>query len=69
MEQLEQLENALAKLKNKESKLYFLTQDTVGNAAASVNTNYQYVKHLTDAGYKAYMYSTKKLTIKGLVLG
>ena len=34
MEQLEQLENALTKLKNKESKFYFLTQDTVGNAAA-----------------------------------
>ena len=53
MEQLEQLENALTKLKNKESKFYFLTQDTAGNATASVNTNYQYVKHLTDAGYNA----------------
>ena len=40
-------------------KLYFLTQDTVGNAAASVNTNYQYVKHLTDAGYKAYILHEK----------
>ncbi len=59
MEQLEQLENALAKLKNKESKFYFLTQDTVGNAAASVNTNYQYVKHLIDAGYNAYILHEK----------
>jgi len=59
MEQLEQLENALSKLKNKESKLYFLTQDTVGNAAASVNTNYQYVKHLNEAGYKAYILHEK----------
>lgn len=59
MEQLEQLENALVKLKNKESKLYFLTQDTVGNATASVNTNYQYVKHLIDAGYKAYILHEK----------
>ncbi len=59
MEQLQQLENALTKLKNKESKIYFLTQDTNGNAAASVNTNYEYVKHLNEAGYKAYILHEK----------
>jgi hypothetical protein len=42
MEQLQQLENALTKLKNKESKIYFLTQDTNGNAAASVNSHLLY---------------------------
>ena len=57
--QLEQLENGLAKLKNKESKIYFLTQDTMGNAAASVNTTYQYVKHLKEAGYDAYILHEK----------
>jgi hypothetical protein len=53
--QLQQLENGLGKLKNKGSKFYFLTQDTEGNATASVETNYRYVKHLIDAGYDAYV--------------
>jgi len=57
--QLEQLENGLAKLKNKESKIYFLTQDTMGNATASVNTIYEYVKHLKEAGYDAYVLHEK----------
>ena len=53
--QLQQLENGLSKLQNKGSKFYFLTQDTEGNAMASVDTNYRYVKHLNDAGYNAYV--------------
>ena len=53
--QLQQLENGLNKLKSKGSKFYFLTQDTEGNAMASVETNYRYVKHLNDAGYDAYV--------------
>ena len=53
--QLQQLENGLSKLKSKGSKFYFLTQDTEGNAMASVETNYRYVKHLIDAGYDAYV--------------
>ena len=53
--QLQQLENGLVKLQNKGSKFYFLTQDTEGNAMASVETNYRYVKHLIDAGYDAYV--------------
>ena len=51
--QLQQLENGLDKLKNKGSKIYFLTQDTEGNAMASVETNYRYVKYLINAGYDA----------------
>jgi len=53
--QLQQLENGLSKLQSKGSKFYFLTQDTEGNARASVDTNYRYVKHLNDAGYDAYV--------------
>ena len=53
--QLQQLENALSKLQNKGSKFYFLTQDTEGNAMASVETNYRYVKHLIGAGYDSYV--------------
>tara|TARA_R110000787_G_scaffold231011_1_gene338483 strand:- start:5017 stop:6078 length:1062 start_codon:yes stop_codon:yes gene_type:complete len=53
--QLSQLEAGLKKLENKESKIYFLTQDTEGRAAASVSMNYQFVKHLVDAGYNAYV--------------
>ena len=59
-EQLKQLQNGLSKLKNKESKIYFLTQDTEGRAAASVNTNYTYVKYLKDEGYDAYILYEKK---------
>jgi hypothetical protein len=53
LQQLQQLENGLDKLQNKGSKFYFLTQDTEGNARASVDTNYRYVKHLIDSGYDA----------------
>ena len=53
--QLQQLENGLSKLQNKGSKFYFLTQDTEGNAMASVDTNYRYVKYLIEAGYDAYV--------------
>ncbi len=53
--QLQQMENGLDKLQNKGSKFYFLTQDTEGNAKASVETNYRYVKHLIDVGYDAYV--------------
>ena len=53
--QLQKLENGLSKLQNKGSKFYFLTQDTEGNAMASVDTSYRYVKHLIEAGYNAYV--------------
>ena len=42
--QINQMENGLNILKNKEAKIYFLTQDTNGTAIASVAQNYQYVK-------------------------
>ena len=58
--QLSQLQSGLTKMENKESKIYFLTQDTEGRAIASVNLNYQYVKYLTEAGYDAYILYEKK---------
>ena len=61
MEQgLEQLKNALDKLKGKDFNIYFLTQDTNGNATASVAINYQYVKYLQNEGYKAHILYEKK---------
>ncbi len=63
--QLTQLENGLKRIKDKEFKIYFLTQDTDGRAAASVMVNYQLVKHLRDNGYEAYiMY--EKTQFKGV---
>ena len=59
-EQIKKLEAGLSKLKNKDAKIYFLTQDTEGRAAASVNTNYQFVKHLIKGGYNAYILYEKK---------
>lgn len=58
--QINQMENGLNILKNKEAKIYFLTQDTNGTAIASVAQNYQYVKYLKDAGYNAYILYEKK---------
>ena len=53
--QLMQLENGLKKLENKESKFYFLTQDTDGRAMASVDVIYNFVKNLIANGYDAYV--------------
>ena len=58
--QLSQLKAGLSKMENKESKIYFLTQDTEGRAIASVNLNYQYVKYLNEAGYNASILYEKK---------
>ena len=53
--QLMQLENGLKKLENKESKFYFLVQDTDGRALASVDVIYNFVKTLVENGYDAYV--------------
>jgi|TARA_R110000822_G_scaffold35946_13_gene101207 hypothetical protein len=59
-QELTQLQNGLTRIKNKESKIYFLTQDTGGVASASVATTYQYVKYLREAGYTAEILYEKK---------
>ena len=58
-QQVKILENSLKLLKNKESKIYFLTQDSDGKALASVGVNYQFVKHLREDGYNAYILHEK----------
>jgi len=63
--QLNQIENGLNILKNKEAKIYFLTQDTDGTALASVAQIYQYVKYLKDSGYNAHILYEKK-EVKGV---
>ena len=59
-QQLTQLENGLKKIKDKESKIYFLTQDTSGSASASVAVTYQYVNYLREEGYDAAILYEKK---------
>lgn len=42
---------SITKLRNKESRIYFLVQDTKGNAKASVKYIYQLAKTLLDSGF------------------
>ena len=58
-QQVKILENSLTLLKNKQSKIYFLTQDSDGKALASVGVNYQFVKHLREDGFDAYILHEK----------
>ena len=58
-EKIKNLEDSLELVKNKKSKIYFLTQDTQGVPKASVSVIYEYVKLLTDAGYNAYILHEK----------
>ena len=52
---VKKIEDSLQLVKNKESKIFILTQDTKGNPKASVRYNYQMVKSLIDAGYNAFI--------------
>jgi hypothetical protein len=54
-EQLENLKNALDRLKGKDFGIYFYTIDTKGNPVASVANIYEQVKILNELGYKAYI--------------
>jgi hypothetical protein len=47
-------------LKNKQARIYFLTQDTKGNAKASVRFIYQVAKTLKDAGFNPIILHEKK---------
>jgi len=58
-EKIKNLEESLNLVKKKESKIYFLTQDTQGVPKAAVAVIYEYVKILTDAGYKAFILHEK----------
>jgi|TARA_R110001583_G_scaffold39728_2_gene127148 hypothetical protein len=58
-EKIKNLEESLALVKNKKSKIYFLTQDTQGAPKASVAVIYEYVKLLNNAGYDAIILHEK----------
>ena len=50
-EQAKKVERSIERMKNKESRLYFLVQDTKGNAKASVRYIYQMAMTLKQNGY------------------
>jgi len=55
----EKIKDALDIVKNKESKIYFLTQDTHGHPRASVAYTYELVKLLVNEGYNAIILHEK----------
>ena len=52
-EQISKLETAILNMEEKKSRIYFLVQDTKGNAKASVRYIYQIAKTLKDNGYNS----------------
>lgn len=58
-EQLSKIENSVENLKNKKSKIYFLVQDTKGNAKASVAYIYKMALVLHKAGYNTIILHEK----------
>jgi hypothetical protein len=59
-QQVEKINSAIQKLKNKDFNIYFFCMDTRGNPVASVNTIYTWGKYLKDAGYKPIILHEKK---------
>ena len=47
----EKVKVSIQNLKDKKSRIYFLVQDTKGNAKASVRLIYQMAKSLLDSGF------------------
>ena len=47
----EKVKVSIQNLKDKKSRIYFLVQDTKGNARASLRLIYQMAKSLLDSGY------------------
>jgi hypothetical protein len=58
-EKLAKLEKSIENLKDKKSRIYFLVQDTKGNAKASVAYIYRMAKTLLDAGYNSIILHEK----------
>lgn len=58
-EQLQKLELAISNMKNKQSRIYFLVQDTKGNAKASIRYIYQMAMSLKEDGYNVIMLHEK----------
>jgi hypothetical protein len=58
-EQLSKLELSIQNMKDKKLRIFFLVQDTKGNAKASVAYIYRMAKSLSDAGYNPIMLHEK----------
>jgi len=58
-EKLAKLEKSIENLRNKKSRIYFLAQDTKGNAKASVAYIYRMAKSLYDAGFNSIILHEK----------
>ena len=58
-EQLSKLEQSIQNMKDKKLRIFFLVQDTKGNAKASVAYIYRMAKSLSDAGYNPIMLHEK----------
>ena len=56
----EKVKQSIQNLKDKKSRIYFLVQDTKGNAKASVRLIYQMAKSLLDAGFNPIILHEKK---------
>lgn len=59
-QQIEKINAAIQKLRNKDFNIYFFTMDSRGNAVASVNTIYTWSKYLKEAGYNPIILHEKK---------
>ena len=58
-EQITKLEKSVQNMKDKSSRIYFLVQDTKGNAKASVRYIYQMAMTLKTNGYNAMILHEK----------
>jgi hypothetical protein len=58
-EQIEKLERSINNMKEKRSRIYFITQDTKGNAKASVRYIYQMAMALKKDGYNSIILHEK----------
>jgi hypothetical protein len=58
-EKLSKLEKSIENLRNKNLRIYFLAQDTRGNAKASIAYIYKMAKSLSDAGYNSIILHEK----------
>jgi hypothetical protein len=58
-EQISKLESSIENMKNKTMRIYFLAQDTKGNAKASVRYIYQMAMSLKKSGYNAIILHEK----------
>ena len=57
--QVEKIEQSIQNLKNKTSKIYFLVQDTKGNAKASISYIYKLALTLKNAGFNTIILHEK----------